>query len=225
MKSRHYIIIFGIQGAGKGTQARLLSQKLNLLHISTGDLLRSKAQSPDNLGKSILKKLNQGELIDDDLLIEIIQQELQTQAAQKGIIFDGFPRTLPQVTALESLLQKYQPIRINVIDLQLKSQEIWERTMYRLSCPNCGSIYNEKTHPPLYKDICDSCHHQGLKARSDDMNRQAIERRVSSYQKQTQPLLQYYKDHTLANVSIIDASQGVIDVHQSICDNLDKQVS
>jgi len=179
------IILVGPQGCGKGTQAKILSEKLNIPHISVGDLFRNLKGS---LKEEITKTINQGKMISDDLTIKIVRQRLKEPDAQNGFILDGFPRNLNQV----ELLKKNTEIN-KVIEITISDEEAIKRISGRLSCPDCKENYNELTSPkPQIPNICDKCQTKLIK-RADDTE-EAIKLRLEIYHNETEPILKFYKD-------------------------------
>ncbi len=175
------IVLIGVQGSGKGTQAAILSEKWHIPHISAGDLLR-------NLKGKQKKEINaymvQGKLIPDALMVKVLENRLKKPDCKKGCILDGFPRTLVEAKALEKKAQIDM-----IIEIKISDKEAIKRIEQRVSC-KCGAVYNLKTTPPQKKGVCDRCHEKLFK-REDDYAA-AIKRRIAEYHKDTLPLLKKF---------------------------------
>ncbi|MFH8132545.1 MAG: adenylate kinase [Candidatus Aenigmatarchaeota archaeon] len=180
------LIIFGPPGSGKGTYASIIENKLGIPKINTGDILREIAKSGSELGKKIAEYQGKGELVPDDIVIEIVKERLSKPDCSKGYILDGYPRTIPQAEALE----KISPPDV-IINLNVPQSVIIARLSGRLICPNCNAIYHKIFLKPKNDEICDKCGTK-LIQREDDKP-EVIKRRLSVYQKQSKPLIDYYK--------------------------------
>lgn len=180
--SARRIIILGPPGAGKGTQAALLAKRLNIAHIATGDILREEVKRATSLGLQAKRYMERGELVPDDVIIDMVKGKL---AKQEGFVLDGFPRTLKQAQALEGL-------KIDVaLNIELSREELIERLSARRVCQRCGRSYNLRSEPPKDNLICDSCG-GGLIERSDDRP-EVIARRYDIYQQQSAPVVEFYR--------------------------------
>ncbi len=175
------LIFIGVQGSGKGTQAKIISRKLNIKHISTGDLLRN---IKGRLKEKVDRYMNSGQLIPDELMIEILLENIN----EKGFILDGFPRNLKQAKQLDS------KIKIDkVIEIHISDEEAIKRLSGRLLCPKCGAGYNSITSPkPKKEGICDNC--QGKLVQRKDDTKEAIKKRIETYHKETEPIIEHYKN-------------------------------
>jgi adenylate kinase len=185
------IVMFGPPGAGKGTQAKLLSDELNIPHISTGDILRENVKKGTALGAKAKTYMDKGELVPDKVLIDIIKERLQKPDTRKGFILDGFPRTIPQAEALDEILEDINKRLDAVINVDVGASELVRRLSGRWSCKSCGAPYNLATKPPKVPGICDAC--GGELYQRDDDKEAAIKNRIAVYKKQTEPVLNYYK--------------------------------
>jgi adenylate kinase len=193
------IVLMGAPGAGKGTQARLIQERLKLPQISTGDILRARAEAGDPLGEEIRALQSAGMLAPDDLVIRVVQDRTAREDCRDGYVLDGFPRTLAQAIMLEELAQE-QNKRIVAVAIDVPLDILEKRTTGRRSCPVCGEIYNMYFKPPQADETCD--HHQGVKlvTRADD-SVEKVRVRLETYERQTQPLLAYYgESHRLQHV-------------------------
>lgn len=175
------IIITGPQGSGKGTQAKILSQKLRIPHISTGDLLRNATRS---LKKEIDSRINQGKMVPKSMILKILKKRIAKPDCKKGFILDGYPRTLNQAKAIEGLFNIDK-----IIEIFISEKESIKRIANRVSC-KCGAVYNLLTNPPKKPGICDFCN-KSLYKRKDDY-KGAIKKRLELYNKETKPLMRRY---------------------------------
>jgi adenylate kinase len=182
------IVLMGPQGAGKGTQAQLLTERNGLSLVSTGDILREIALSDSPLGLQVRGVQAAGQLVSDDILAEVVKTRLSTEC-ERGCILDGFPRTLPQVRLLESIAAELGH-QITVISIEAPRESLAKRLAGRQTCSACGAIYNIYFKPSAQEGICDLDGH-ALFTRSDD-NVESIAQRLALYDEKTRPLLDYY---------------------------------
>ena len=187
------IILLGPPGAGKGTIAKALMQRDGSVQISTGDILRAAIASGSELGKKAEAAMKAGDLVSDDLIMGIMEERLQEPDCAQGYLLDGFPRTLPQAEALSALLDKLGEKLDCALELDIPRDLIIERLTTRRTCADCGEIYNVKTKPPKVEGVCDACGGTNIVQR-DDETEEAIENRLQVYNKQTAPLVDYYRD-------------------------------
>ncbi len=185
-------MIIGPPGAGKGTQARLLSEKYGYPQISTGDILREMAQADTALGKEIQATLASGKLVSDEILAEVIQKRTSRADCENGYILDGFPRTVNQAHQLEELAE-HQQKEVLLVRVKVHENVLFERLTGRRTCSKCGEIYNVYSRPPKQDGICD-LDGQPLKQRSDD-NPDSVVRRFEEYKSSTAPLIDYYRNN------------------------------
>lgn len=183
------LILLGPPGAGKGTQASLLKETLDLPHISTGDLLRANIKEGTPLGKEAKTFIDQGKLVPDALIIDMLFQRIQEKDCKNGYILDGFPRTTAQATIYEERLPKNQ--HLVILNFDLSDKEIVNRIANRLTCDRCKTSYHLFHYPPKVQGKCDSCH-ENLSIRKDD-TKEVVENRLSVYHKETKPLLHFYQ--------------------------------
>lgn len=187
------IIMLGAPGTGKGTVASILEEKLGIPQVSTGDIFRKHMKEKTELGIIADKYISKGQLVPDDLTIEIVKDRLKEEDVQKGIILDGFPRTVKQAEELDKILEKENKKVDIVINLVTPEEEIIERIVNRRVCSNqeCKTVYNIVLNPPKKEGICDKCGHE-LVQRKDD-NIETVKSRLDSYFKVTSPLVEYYE--------------------------------
>ncbi len=185
------IVLMGAPGAGKGTQARLLQERLHLPQISTGDILRARAQQNDALAKEIQEVQAAGKLASDDLVGRVVKERTSQPDCKKGYVLDGFPRTIAQSEMLEDLAAT-QDERVRAIFIDVPFGILEKRIAGRLSCPICGEIYNIYFKPPKLKNSCDRHPDARLIQRVDDTP-EKVQVRLETYNRETEPLLDYYQ--------------------------------
>lgn len=186
------IIMLGAPGAGKGTQAKKLAAKYNIPHISTGDIFRANIKEGTELGTKAKGYMDQGLLVPDELVIDLVVDRLTWEDAEEGYVLDGFPRSIPQAEALtEALAAKGEKIDY-AIDIEIPDQNIIDRMGGRRACVGCGATYHIVNIPPKKEGICDVCGEK-LILRDDDKP-ETVKKRLDVYHEQTQPLIDYYKN-------------------------------
>jgi len=191
------LIMLGPPGAGKGTQAAILKETLNIPHISTGDLLRANIKEETDLGEKAQVFMNKGELVPDRLILDMLFDRVSKEDCQVGYILDGFPRTLPQAYAFQKRLDETS--KVIAIHLDLPDEEIVRRLSNRVVCSSCSAPYHLIHFPPKKEMICDTCSSH-LIQRNDDKE-EVIRSRLEVYHKQTKPLISYYsKEKSLQKV-------------------------
>ncbi len=185
-------IFLGAPGSGKGTWSGIVSRRLALSHLSTGDLLRQEVAENSNLGQKAKSYMDAGELVPDELILALVDKKL---GEANGFILDGYPRNLAQAKSLEDILKKNEISLSKVIYLEVPEDELVRRITNRVVCPNCGATYNLQTMPPRVAGICDICGSK-LIQRKDDTE-EVFRVRLDAYNKQTAPLLEYYEEKGL----------------------------
>ena len=192
-------ILLGPPGAGKGTQAARIVAKFNIPHISTGDIFRENIKNGTELGKKAQEYMNKGQLVPDDLVIEIATDRLLNDDCKNGFILDGFPRTVYQAEALDKFLCEHDMPLSKVINLEVGEQVLMERLTGRRVCKKCGASFHVINMPPKTEGICDNCGSE-LIQRADD-NAETAKNRIDVYNEQTKPLVDYYeKAGNIANI-------------------------
>lgn len=185
------VVLLGPPGAGKGTQAKLLEQEFGAVQISTGDILRKAVADQTTLGKQAGDFINSGALVPDDLIIDLIAERLRQPDCAKGFLLDGFPRTIPQAESLDALLNKLALSLNCVLSVQVPREVIIERLAGRRTCKQCGALSHVVFEPSKQPGICDRCGGE-LFQREDDREA-TIANRLTVYEKQTAPLVDYYR--------------------------------
>ena len=205
------VILFGPPGAGKGTQGDLLAAKAGLRKLSTGDLLREAMRDGTPLGQKAKRYYDAGELVPDQVILDLVKETLAENPAHKGFILDGFPRTLTQARALDVMLSELkQPISA-VLMLDVPDETIVKRLGGRWSCPQCGAVYNQHFDKPSKEGTCDKCGNTLVQRKDDEPT--TVQRRLDVFRKQTAPVLEYYRQgvtpvFTIPGDRTIDAVQA-----------------
>lgn len=192
-----YIVMLGKPGSGKGTVGKMLSESLNIIHISSGELFRSYIKSAGEIGKEIESYVSQGKLIPDDLVIKLVEQRLLENDCKNGVILDGFPRTIEQAEALKKFL-KEQGKKIDIaIELELSDNDIIDRIVKRRVCSNidCREVYNLEFRKPKQEGICDVCGSKLVQREDDKL--ETVQHRLKTYRETSQKLEKYYKSQDL----------------------------
>ena len=186
------LIMLGAPGAGKGSQAKVLSDKYGIPHISTGDIFRANIKEGTELGKKAKEYMDQGLLVPDELVCDLVVDRIKQDDCKKGFILDGFPRTIPQAKSLDAALEQINEAMDYAVDLEVDDEVIVERMGGRRACLECGATYHVVNMPPAKEGICDRCGAK-LVLRDDDQP-ETVKKRLSVYHEQTAPLIQYYKE-------------------------------
>jgi adenylate kinase len=185
------IVLMGAPGAGKGTQARLLQERLNLPQISTGDIFRALKTAQTPLAQEVREIMERGQLVPDDLTIRVVKDRTSQEDARNGYILDGFPRTPEQAASLEKLAAEQGNTIIPIL-IDVPQDYLEKRMTGRRNCPVCGEIYNIYFKPPRYDNVCDLHPEAQLVHRADD-NVETVKARLATYEEKTQPLIEYYR--------------------------------
>ncbi len=205
------LMLFGAPGAGKGTQAKFLIEKYDIPQISTGDILRAAITDKTDMGMEAKKFMDDGKLVPDSTIIGIIKDRLAEDDCKKGFILDGFPRTLPQAEALNSLMNDMGISLDKVISLNVPDELIVGRITGRRVCPDCGGSFHVEFNPSKVENVCDYCSAE-LIIRKDD-NADTVQSRLSAYHEQTAPLIDFY-----TNMDVMITLDGTKDVSEVTAD-------
>lgn len=181
------IVLFGPPGAGKGTQAARITDSTGLPQVSTGDMLRAAVKNGTDTGIAAKQYMDDGKLVPDSIIIDLIKERILESDAKHGVMFDGFPRTVPQAEALADITEVTHVIAIEVPD-----ERIVERICGRYSCATCGAVYHDSFNPTKLDGVCDECGGSDMKRRADD-NESTVLQRLSAYHEQTSPLADWYE--------------------------------
>ena len=197
------IIMLGAPGTGKGTVASILSEKLNIPQVSTGDIFRKNIAEQTELGKLADSYNSKGNLVPDDVTIKIVEDRLKQDDVKEGIILDGFPRTIKQAEELDKILEKENKKVDMVINLTTPKEEIIERIVNRRVCSNqeCKTVYNIVLNPPKVEGICDKCGSKLLQRKDDNV--ETVESRIDTYLKNTSPLVEYYTKQNKISTQLV----------------------
>lgn len=215
------IAILGAPGCGKGTQAKLLSTSYKAPQISTGDLLREAVQTEPEENAEIKSLLDQGKLVPDDLVLQVLDKRLARRDTKRGFILDGVPRSIPQAQALDALLSIIGRSLQIALFLDVPEDILQKRILNRLSCPKCERIYNIESSPPRKPGLCDQCSVE-LERRSDDQP-ETFKVRLQQYEETTKPLINYYKaQHKLRTVK--SGAESARELHKSISALIDLEI-
>lgn len=210
------IIMLGAPGAGKGTQAKQIADKYSIPHISTGDIFRANIKEGTELGKKAKTYMDQGLLVPDELVVELVADRIQQDDCKNGFVLDGFPRTIPQAEALDAALEKINEKMDYAIDVDVPDENIIRRMSGRRACLSCGATYHIVSIPTKVEGICDRCG-SNVVLRDDDQP-ETVKKRLEVYHEQTQPLIDYYKNQGILRT--VDGVQPMEDVFGAIVEIL-----
>jgi adenylate kinase len=214
-----FIVLLGPPGVGKGTQAKILSERTGLAHISSGDLFRENLKNQTELGKLAQTYMTKGELVPDDVTIAMVRDRLSRPDCKAGAILDGFPRTPAQADALEAMLNEFDGHVDAVPFVTAEDDVLVERLGSRWTCRENGHIFNEKSNPPKNDKLCDFDGSE-LYQRDDD-KAETVKRRIEVYLDQTSPLISYYRDH--GKLIEIDGTRSINEVTQDLLTAVSKR--
>ena len=210
------IVMLGAPGAGKGTQAKMIADKYQIPHISTGDIFRANISNGTELGKKAKTYMDQGLLVPDELVVDLVVDRVQQDDCKKGFILDGFPRTIPQAEALTEALKKLGEKVDFAINVEVPDENIVNRMSGRRACVSCGSTYHIVYNPTKVEGVCDKCGNE-LILREDDKP-ETVKKRLDVYHEQTQPLIEYYTNEGV--LVEVDGTKDMKDVFSAIVDIL-----
>ncbi len=206
------LILLGPPGAGKGTQAKFISERYHLPHISTGDLFMRNLTNKTPLGLKAKEYMDQGLLVPDELTIDLVKDRLEEDDAKEGYLLDGFPRTVHQAEVLCQLLDEMGESLDGALLIDVPSAILRKRMPGRRICPSCGATYHIEFNPPMLEGTCDYCHHDLIQRRDD--REEAVEERLRVYEEHTLPLLSFFKERKL--LMVVDGTGQIEEVSDSI---------
>lgn len=209
------LILLGAPGAGKGTQAEIISEKLNIPIISTGNILKKAMREGTPLGLEAASYVNSGRLVPDPVIIGIVKERLSESDCENGYILDGVPRTIAQADALAEMGVEVS----DVVSLEVKDETIIKRLTGRIICSECGATYHRVTHPPIVDGKCDRCGGE-LIVRSDDTE-ETVLKRLETYHETTEPLKDYYLEK--GKLTLINGDQNITRINEEILESLGVQ--
>ena len=201
------VVMLGAPGAGKGTQAKKIAAKYNIPHISTGDIFRANIKNGTELGKKAKTYMDQGLLVPDELVVDLVVDRVNQEDCADGYVLDGFPRTIPQAEALTKALASQGQKLDYAIDVDVPDENIVRRMSGRRACVGCGATYHLEYAPTKKEGICDVC--GGELILRDDDKPETVEKRLDVYHEQTQPLIDYY-----TNAGILKRVDGTVDIEE-----------
>lgn len=210
------IIMLGAPGAGKGTQAKKIAAKYGIPHISTGDIFRANIKNGTELGNKAKTYMDQGLLVPDELVVDLVVDRVKQEDCKKGYVLDGFPRTIPQAEALDKALAALGEQMDYAIDVEVPDENIVHRMSGRRACAGCGATYHLEYAPTKVEGVCDICGKE-LILRDDDKP-ETVKKRLGVYHEQTQPLIDYYTNAGI--LKTVDGTVDINDVFQTIVDIL-----
>ena len=211
------IILMGLPGAGKGTQASEIVKKFPIPHISTGDMFRKAIKDETDLGKEAKSYMDRGELVPDEVTVGIVKERISEDDAKKGFLLDGFPRTIEQAEALNSIMSELDREIDAVINIEVPEEELMNRLTGRRICEKCGTTYHLVFNPPKVDGICDI--DGGKLYQREDDNPETVSNRLSVNVKQSKTILEYYNEKGV--LKNIDGSKDIEEVTNDVIDILD----
>jgi adenylate kinase len=213
------LILLGPPGAGKGTQAKILEEQHGFKQLSTGDMLRAAVAAGTEQGLKAKAIMDRGDLVSDDVIVGIVSDRLDKPDVAKGVVFDGFPRTPAQAKALDAMLVKRGAKLNAVIEMKVDDEALVARIVGRYTCAKCGQGYHDEFAKPKQAGICDVCGSTEFTRRADD-NEKTVRDRLQVYNKQTAPLVSYYRE--MGNLHVIDGMADIGKVTQEMSNVLSR---
>lgn len=206
------LVFLGPPGCGKGTQSQFLRQEYGFSHLSTGDMLRTEVESKSDLGLKVSETMKAGLYVSDEIILDIIKKNLD-QSQTRGVLFDGFPRTLVQAQGFENVLESQGKKIDFVVYFSIPDAVLVERIIGRFNCAKCGCVYHEKNNKPRVEGICDTCGGNRFVRREDDTE-ESLQKRLRIYYENTYPLIDFYKNKEI--LIEIDSSQSLDRVKERV---------
>ena len=211
---KNIIILLGLPASGKGTQAALLSEQLKYENLSTGYLLRKEVENKTELGNKIAKSIDVGNLVSDDLIFEILKKNME-KSESNGFILDGFPRTLRQAEMLSDYLDNNENFELKKVFLiNLDDKVVFDRICNRITCKKCGATYNSFSKKPKIAGVCDVCGSNELVDRNDDLNIEAIKKRINIFKENIEGIVSFYEKKSL--IFSLDGLKNIDTINHSI---------
>ncbi len=211
------LILLGPPGVGKGTQASAIVKRYNIPHISTGDIFRANIKEGTELGMKAKEYMDKGLLVPDELVVSIVKDRLSKDDCKDGFLLDGFPRTIEQAEALDEELKNMGIKLDKVVNIYADKEILIERAIGRRICKKCGTAYHIKFNPPKVENVCDI--DGGELFQRDDDNRETVSTRIEVYEKQTEPLIEYYKEKGI--ILDVDGTKPIEEVFETIVKGLE----
>ena len=208
------IVLLGPPGAGKGTQAKSISNRYSIPHISTGDIFRKNISEETPLGIQAKQYIDNGQLVPDEVTINMVKDRLTWEDCKNGYLLDGFPRTVAQAEALQEFLESRDENLDTALCIEVPSSFILERMTGRRVCGSCGASYHVKFNPTKVEGICDVCGSEVVQRKDD--REDTVRERLDVYERQTQPLIDFYKEKNL--LSTVDGTKAINEVFNDICE-------
>lgn len=200
------VVLMGPPGAGKGTQAKQLSEKFQMAHLSSGDIFRAEKASGSELGAKLAEYMSAGKLVPDETVVDVMAKAIRDCSASGGLLLDGFPRTVPQAEALDKQLSAGQIPLDGVVVITADDDQIVRRITGRRSCPKCGRIYHTEFMAPKSDNVCDD-DQATLEQRADDKE-EVVRERLEAYYRQTEPVIEYYRRNNPQKVAEVDGNKS-----------------
>lgn len=214
------IVIFGPPGAGKGTQAKSICMKYSIPHVSTGDIFRKHIAEKSSLGVEAKKYIEIGQLVPDEITIQLVESRLADEDCKNGFLLDGFPRTVHQAEALTDILDKKNEEITTALLIDVPKEFILERMTGRRVCKYCGASYHVKHNPTIVPGKCDICGNDTMQRKDD--TEETVKERLEVYDNETRPLMDYYKNKNL--LAVVDGTKAINEVFESICNVLGSDI-
>ena len=211
------IIFLGAPGSGKGTQGMLLSEKINIPNISTGEILRFEVKEKSEIGLEAKRYMDEGNLVPDDIVVGIIEKRLLENDCHNGFILDGFPRNMSQAIILDDMLKKNNKNIDMVFNIEVEDDILIRRISGRFSCKNCGTVYNDFFNQTKKKGVCDNCGSSEFLRRDDD-NEQTVKSRLDTYEKVTSELINFYEKKGL--IYSVKGVKSIALIQSELCEKI-----